>query len=71
MRTKFDFIYISRTFLNHKNLKTIHALQESILSENGPVKLIVLYNDKILSIQYLFFPRKIFKNFEQKLSYKI
>ena len=61
MRTKFDFIYISRTFLNHKNLKIIHALQESILSENGPGKIdSAFYNDKIIKYPIFIFSQEKF-----------
>ena len=61
VRTKFDFIYISRTFLNHKNLKTIHALQESILSENGPGKIdSAFYNDKIIKYPIFIFSQEKF-----------
>ena len=61
LRTKFDFIYISRTFLNHKNLKTIHALQESILSENGPGKIdSALYTDKIIKYPIFIFSQEKF-----------
>ena len=67
LKKKINFIYITRTFLNHESLETILGIQESLLSENGPGKIEKsLLKEKIIQYPVFIFSKKKFQNFIKK-----
>ena len=63
LKKKFKYIYITRTFFNHNNLKTIITMQESLLSENGPGRVEEkLFKEKIIKYPVFIFSKEKFEN---------
>lgn len=67
LKKEFKYIYITRTFFNHNNLKTIITIQESLLSENGPGMVPKrLFKEKIIKYPLFIFSKKKFENLLKK-----
>lgn len=67
LKKKIKYIYITRTFFNHKSLKTILTMQESLLSENGPgIIQKKLFKEKIIKYPLFIFSKEKFENLMKK-----
>ena len=67
LKKKINYIYIKRTFFNQKNFKTISAMQQSLLSENGPGSIQKkLFNDRIIKYPLYILSKEKFEKLIKK-----
>ena len=72
LKKKIKYIYITRTFFNHNDLKTVAAIQQTLLSENGPGKVEKnLFKEKIIEYPVFIFSKKKFENTIKKKYFEI